>query len=601
MKKYIKNKFSDFFFFYQYLGSKVFVSLFLSFFVGLMDGLGLAMFIPLLQMVDGSSEFQANQETIGNLSYLIDALSFLGLKLNLTIILFIILFFFSLKGIFKFLESYYNVVLTTNFAKKIRIEAVEALSELNFKYFLKLDQGRIQNSLSEETNRVRMAFVYYSSTIQSLISVFVYVTLAFLTNPQFAVLVFIGGSLSNFFYRRLYKLTKITSKSYTNKSHSFQGLVIQQVNNFKYLRSTGQIEIYTQKVKEAIVDLAEYLRRLGFFNSLLVAIKEPISIAVVVLVILIQVNLFSVALGSMILSLLFFYRSLNQLVAFQNSWNNFLNVSGSLVNYQEFISELITNRVSYSEGIKVTAIESIELKEIDFYFNDKKFFDGLNLKISKNKTIAFVGSSGSGKTTLSNIVTGLLPYDKGQILINGKELSTLNLNTYQSKIGYITQETVIFNDDLYNNVTFWAPKTPENLSKFRECIQKASLNEFVENSIDGENTALGINGVLISGGQKQRIGIARELFKDVDLLILDEATSALDSTTELEIQSYFDQLKGNFTILVIAHRLSTIKNADEIYLLNNGKIQAKGDFLRLQEVSPEFKRMVALQDFSFVD
>lgn len=597
--KILNGRFSDFRFFYSYLGNKIFVALLLSFSVGLMDGLGLAMFIPLLQMVDGSTEFQGNEENIGNLYYFIKLLNGLGLSLNLYTVLLLILFFFSMKGVFRFLESYFNMLLTINFARKIRTEAVESISTLNYKYFLQLDPGKVQNSLSGEIDRVRLSFVSYAAAIQAFMSVIVYVSLAFLTNPQFAILVAIGGSLSNLLYRRLYTRTKETSKHLTETNHDFQGLMIQQVQNFKYLRSTGQIQKYTSKVKVTIANIASKFRKIGFFNAILIASKEPMSIAVVVAVIFVQTYFFSTELGPIIISLLFFYRSLNQLILFQNNWNNFFNYSGSLWNHQSFISELKSNKINYTSGIPVPQIESLELQEIEFFFGDKKFIHNVNLNIPKNKTVAFVGPSGSGKTTLSNIITGLLPVDNGKILVNGLDLVSLNLGEYQSKIGYITQEPVIFNDTLYNNVTFWAPKTPENLIKFKEVIKKAALDDFLDNADLGEDIQLGINGVLISGGQKQRIGIARELYKNVDLLILDEATSALDSATEKDIQSYFDALNGKYTIIVIAHRLSTIRNADVIYLLKDGKIEAFGDFLELQRLSNDFKRMVELQDFSF--
>lgn len=600
-KELLKSRFSDFLFFYQYLGPKVFIALLLSFVVGLMDGLGLAMFIPLLQMVDGTTEFQGTQENIGNLVYFIKALQFIGLSLNLTTVLLLILLFFSLKGVFRFLEGYYNVILTTNFAKTIRVEAIDHLSLLNYRYFLKLDPGKVQNSLSGEIDRVRLSFVSYANSIQALMSVVVYVSLAFATNPQFAVLVAIGGSLSNFLYRRLYIRTKQTSQKLTKSNHEFHGLMMQEVQNFKYLRSTGQIQSYAEKVRQSIRDIAVAFKKIGFFNSVLYAAKEPMSIAVVVLVILVQTSFFSAVLGPIIISLLFFYRSLGQLILFQNSWNNFLNYTGSLRNHQDFIQEIKENGINYSSGQSVDQIQSIVLEHIDFYFGEKKLMDRLSLEIPNNKTIAFVGPSGSGKTTLLNIVTGLLPFDSGRLLVNGLDIRDLSLQKYQSKIGYISQDPVIFNDSLYNNVTFWAPKTPENLARFHYCIEKASLTGFLNASVQKEDTPLGISGTLISGGQKQRIAIARELFREFELLILDEATSALDTATEKEIQDYLDVLKGQFTIIVIAHRLSTIKNADVIYLIKDGRIAASGDFYTLQENSPEFKNMVALQDFTMAD
>lgn len=596
----IKNRFSDFRFFYSYLGSRIFISLTLSFSVGLMDGLGLAMFIPLLQLVEAGGVYDASSGGSGNMDYFIQGLNYVGLSLNLITVLLLILVFFSLKGIFKFLESYYSVILGTRFVKKVRFEAVESISNLNYRYFIKIDSGKIQNSFSTEVDRVQQAYKNYASSVQSIMTVVVYICLAFLTNPQFALLVVIGGALSNLVYNRLYQKTKETSKRITLGNHTFHGLMMQQIHYFKYLRATGQINEYNKKIKETIVELVSRNKKIGFYNSILLATKEPLSISVVVAVIIIQTTYFNTALGPIILSLLFFYRSLNQIIVFQNYWNSFLNYSGSLVSYKEFISELNANRLNYNSGKSVDSIEKVELQEVNFSYDEKILLRGINLKIEKNKTIAFVGPSGSGKTTLTNIITGLLPVESGKLLVNGHDLKLSNIQQYQSKIGYITQEPVIFNDTLFNNVTFWAEKSKENLLRFQESIEKASLSEFLTNLERGEDTPLGNNGVMVSGGQKQRIAIARELYKNVNLLVLDEATSALDSSTEQEIQGYFEGLNGSLTIIVIAHRLSTIKSADIIYLLNNGEIEEQGDFFSLQEKSAEFKRMVELQDFGSI-
>ena len=596
----LKNRFSDFRFFYFYLGNRVFISLTLSFSVGLMDGLGLAMFIPLLQLVDSGGEYNASSGSSGNMDYFIQGFNYVGISLNLVTVLLMILVFFSLKGIFKFLESYYSVVLGTRFVKKVRFEAIESISNLNYRYFIKIDSGKIQNSFSTEVDRVQQAYKNYSSAMQSMITVLVYISLAFLTNPQFALLVVIGGALSNLVYNRLYKKTKETSKKITLGNHTFHGLIMQQLHNFKYLRATGQINDYNRKIKEAILELVSRNKKIGFYNSILIATKEPLSISVVVAVIIIQTTYFNTALGPIILSLLFFYRSLNQIIVFQNYWNSFLNYSGSLSSYKEFISELNQNKLNYNSGKAINNIESVELKGVDFSYDDKILLRGIDLKIQKNKTIAFVGSSGSGKTTLTNIISGLLPVESGRLLVNGYDLKLSNIQQYQSKIGYITQEPVIFNDSLFNNVTFWAEKSKDNLMRFQESIEKASLSEFLANLELGGDTPLGNNGVMVSGGQKQRIAIARELYKNVNLLVLDEATSALDSSTEQEIQGYFEGLNGSLTIIVIAHRLSTIKSADVIYLLSNGEIEEQGDFYSLQEKSVEFKRMVELQDFGLL-
>lgn len=599
--KFIKDKFSDFLFFYKYLGIRIFINLFFSLAVGLMDGFGLALFIPLLQLIDGGGENQTDTGSGESNDFFLTMFEYLGLSLNLVTVLMTILLFFSLKGIFRFIESYYSVILGTYFVKNVRFEAIKSISNLNYRYFISLDSGKIQNTLSGEVDRVYQAFRNYSSAIQAMVSVLVYMSLAFMVNPQFALLVIIGGGLSNLVYTKLYRKTKETSKKYTIGANNYHSLMLQQIHNFKYLRATGQILKFNEKVKDAVLELIFRNRQIGFYNSVLVATKEPLSIAVVVAVIIIQTQYFGSNLGTIILSLLFFYRSLNQIIVFQNYRNSFLNFSGSLTSYQDFINDLNQNKIQYRGGIEIEEIESIELNKVDFSYSKKKLLNNISLNIPKYSMIAFVGPSGSGKTTLTNIISGLLPVERGEVLINGQQIENIDIQKFQSKIGYITQEPVIFNDTLFNNITFWSEKSIENLNRFKECLSKASLLDFYTDLELAEDTPLGSHGVMVSGGQKQRIAIARELFKEVNLLVLDEATSALDSATELEIQNSFDQLRGSYTIIVIAHRLSTIKNADTIYMLKNGSIEDSGDFISLQEKSPEFKKMVELQDFKIVD
>ena len=218
------------------------------------------------------------------------------------------------------------------------------------------------------------------------------------------------------------------------------------------------------------------------------------------------------------------------------------------------------------------------------------------LSVKKGEKIAIIGESGAGKTTLANVICGLQIPHGGDVIVDGKSLYESNLNSYRSKIGYITQESVIFNDTLFNNVTFWDKKTPETIKKFYNVMEMVSLTDFVNNLENKEDSTLGNNGILVSGGQKQRISIARELYKDIELLIMDEATSALDTETEKHIKDNIDLLHGKFTILIIAHRLSTIKNVDTIYLLEKGEISGSGDYNSLVQSSERFKRMVELQE-----
>jgi subfamily B ATP-binding cassette protein MsbA len=589
--------FKHFKFFYSYLGNKIFIGLLLSVMVGLLDGFGLAMFLPLLQMIDGQE--LSNSEGMGNLSFVADAIQSVGLELNFIVIMCTILLLFISKGVMRFFEGIYNVKIQQSFIVLIRKQCLNYLTDFNYKTFIKSDSGRIQNTMSGEISRVVTAYTSYRTVMQNGISVVVYVVLAFLSNPQFAIFVAIGALLTNFVFSRIYKKTKQLSSNFTVYGHIFQGLLIQSVAFFKYLKATGNFPIYANKMRKTIDDLERNNKKMGYIAAFLSASREPLVMTVVVLVIIIQVVVFEEKLGLLILSLLFFQRSLNFVMAVQTGWNSFIATSASLDNLQDFLNELQTNKENYGI-IKIDKFKSqLYMKNIFFsYTGEDWILKDINLKVEKNKTIAFVGESGSGKTTLVNVLSGLLQIEKGEFLIDHQNALDIDIRTFQKRIGYITQEPVIFNDDVFNNVTFWSERTPENLERFWEAIKKASIYTFINELPSKEKSPLGNNGVMVSGGQKQRISIARELYKDVDILIMDEATSALDSETERAIQDNIEKLKGQYTILIVAHRLSTIKNADTIVLMNKGEIIDQGNFSELILRNTYFERMVGLQELN---
>ena len=597
LKKLLKNNFQYFFYFYSYLRYRIFIAFSLSFFKGVLDGFGLAMFIPLLKMSSSGSENMAN-EGLGNLSFLPAFLSSIGITLNIRSTLIIILTFFCFKGFVSFLEGFTRVTYQQLFMREIRLSNIHLLNTFKFSEFVKSDVGKIQNTFSAEVGRVNVAYQSYFKAIEYGVLVMVYVTFAFAANTRFAIIVAIGGMLTNFLFKWLFRKTKNLSKKYTKSAHYFQSLLIQHVANFKYLKASGLNFKYGNKLKDNITELEEVQKKLGLVDSTLRALREPLTILVVVIAILIQVSYFNSDIGLIILSLLFLYRALTFLLALQEHWNRFLGVSGSMDNMTSFTNELKRNKDSNGNIDFVEFKEKIDIRNIHFKFGNTPILTGLNLEINKNESIAIVGESGSGKSTLMNILSGLLLPDQGEILVDDKPLNQLDIVCFRKRIGYIAQEAPVFNDSVFNNITFWADKNEENMRKFNEAIKKAALSDFVYSLDNQENEMLGNNGINISGGQKQRLSIARELFKDVDFLFMDEATSALDGETEAAIQSNIDKLKGQYTIIMIAHRLATVKNADKIIVLKNGNIVDVGNFKKLSETSSVFKEMVKLQGMS---
>ena len=597
MKNFISKYFKYFSFFYEYLGAKLFVLIGFSLLVGILDGIGLALFIPVFQMAaDGFT--QENRDALGNLDFLMDWIEALGFGLNLNVILTVMVVLFLVKSVLKFYDGVWKTTLQMEFVKKLRYEMVDGLGGMSYKNFVNLDAGKIQNTLSGEVFKVTYSFLTYFSTIQFVVLLSVYVTLALLSNFQFAILVGIGGFLSNFLFKMIFKFTEKASVGVTAYNHEFQSYLIQAVHNFKYLKATDYFSKYKLKLK-AIIDSIEFeQRKIGVYNSLLASTREPIVLIIVVIVILVQVNYMGGQMATILASLLFFYRALNYLISLQTSWQGFVAHYGGIVAAMELMDEFRSLKEPLGTNPSLEKISAIQIQDLNFSYKPEiPILKNVNLDIEPLKTIALVGGSGSGKTTMVNLIIGLLEPTSGKININSQDRNLIERSSYRRRFGYITQEPVIFNDDIFNNVTFWDEKTPENISRFNDAIRLANIETFVADLPLKESTKLGDNGMLVSGGQKQRISIARELYKNVDVLILDEATSALDSETERSIQENIDNLRGKYTIIIVAHRLSTVKKADQILVLEAGNIVGEGSFNSLVESSKLFKRMVELQEF----
>lgn len=546
--------------------------------MGVLDGVGLSMFLPLLQTVTESGN--VNPENLGALRVVIDFITGLGLSLTLSTILFFLLFFFLLKGVARFFAGAYMVIVQQFFITKIRIDLLDSLNKISFKEFVKSDVGRIQNTFTLEVGRVYRGFRNYFSALEQAVLVVVYTLFAFLVDVQFALFVTVGGVITNVVYQFIYKLTRKASQNFTTGSHKYQGQIIQHITNFKYLKATAFLQKYAEKLKKTIRDVERSNRRIGMLNALVMAVREPLLIAVVVAVILLQVQYLNNPIAPILVSLLFFYRALGALMNVQNSWNNFLGVSGSVDNVLAFQRELDKKREEIG-GLKPAPFkDKIELRDVSFSYDDETVFENINLTICKNEFILIKGESGSGKTTLVNIITGLLPVDKGAVLIDGVESEKISINELQKQIGYITQEPVIFNDSVFNNVTLWDDKTDTKIDKFTQALKAANAIEFVESFSKKEDSILSNNGTNLSGGQRQRLSIAREIYKDPSILIIDEGTSALDDKNKSIIRDFYKSVFSKFTVLLISHD-------DSLHIPSSLLCEIKGKSLKINQFQNE--------------
>lgn len=599
MKFSLKKHFlTHFKYYYSIIGSKLLLFLGLSILISFLDGMGLAMFIPLLKAVsDGPAQQAAadNQESLGQLQHIINLVKKMGFQLTVTTVLMSLVTLFVFKGIMKYFQMKFYAGLRERFIKKVRYSLVNNLEGLSYSAFLKIDSGKIQSTLTMEVQRLFQSFHFYFTAAQASVMLLTYMFLAFLANYQFAVLVCVGAVVSNLIYNNIYKTTKNASNELSKKGADFNSFLIQTTHYFKYLKSTNTFNRYSGKLKTVINQSESLNRKIGHMTAIATSIKEPIIVIIVMAVIFAQLNWMGASLGSIILSLLLFYRALSFLVMTQNYWQGFIENSGGINAVNSLTKEMAAlQEVHGPVGFK-NIQDKIELRNVSLSYDSVRVLDDISIDLPKKSTIAFVGESGAGKTTLANMIAGLIRPDTGELFIDAIPMQQYNLNTYREKVGYISQEPVVFNDTIFNNITFWADPTPENQKRFNEILRMASLSSYVDSLPEKELTRLGDNGILISGGQRQRISIARELYKDTEVLIFDEATSALDSETEKIIQENIEQLRGTYTIVLIAHRLSTIKEADTIYLLEKGKVTASGSFDEMVHKSTRFKKMVSLQ------
>ena len=256
----------------------------------------------------------------------------------------------------------------------------------------------------------------------------------------------------------------------------------------------------------------------------------------------------------------------------------------------KFIKLLDLKDVSnIDSGLKLKKLDgNIELKNIDYSYENKKVLNNVSLKIKSGSYVAFVGTTGSGKSTLIKLISGLIKTKKGEVLVDGTNLNEIDLNSYYDHVSYLSQDSVIFDGTLKENIVFDKKVSDEEIEKVLGLV---CLEEFYKKLPDGLDTNLGEKGILVSGGERQRIGLARLFFDKANVVILDEATSQVDNITEKVVMKNINNYLENKTLIVIAHRLNTIENADEIFVVLNGKVIDSGKYDDLKRNNEYFEEL----------
>ena len=239
--------------------------------------------------------------------------------------------------------------------------------------------------------------------------------------------------------------------------------------------------------------------------------------------------------------------------------------------------------------------ESLEFKDVTFAYGEKEVLHNISMKIPAGKTVALVGPSGGGKSTLMDLIPRFTEVKSGEILVDGKNIKNVTMHSLRTLMGVVNQESILFNDTIYNNIAFGKPETtPEQVEA---AARIANAHEFILNTENGYQTSIGDRGVKLSGGQKQRICIARAVLSNPPIMLLDEATSALDTESEKLVQDALNNLMKDRTSVIIAHRLSTIQNADIIMVIEDGRVVEQGTHSQLLQHGGLYRKLIDMQTF----
>jgi subfamily B ATP-binding cassette protein MsbA len=264
----------------------------------------------------------------------------------------------------------------------------------------------------------------------------------------------------------------------------------------------------------------------------------------------------------------------------------------------ERILEVIDTPIQVEDRPNATAMQSfndkIEFNNIQFGYSEKVVLDDISFVLPKGKTVALIGPSGVGKSTIADLLPRFYDVQKGSIRIDGVDIRDYKMESLRKHMSFVTQDTTLFNDTIFNNIALGKPDA--NMEDVVRAAKIANAHDFITQTENGYHTNIGDRGVRLSGGQRQRLSIARAVFKNPEILILDEATSALDTESEKLVQDALINLMRGRTTLVIAHRLSTIKDADEILVLQEGKIIERGKHIDLiEKADGVYKKLTILQ------
>lgn len=513
----------------------------------------------------------------------------------LYLITFGVIVLFTLRGVFTFLNNYLMNSIGAKIVKNVRDTIYEKLLKLPFSFFCKDSSG---NVISKILNDVELLKSTVSNTIKDFIveglTVVVLAGVAFYRRWDLALLSFVVIPLMVYVMTELGKKMKQIGMKTRLKIAKVTTLLHETLHGIKIIKAftmeSDMIQRYRKALQEHYRNIMREVRTEEFTNLLTEAIAG-VGVAIILFYggwLVVNDKISSGDFFSFATAVILMYTPVKRLSRVNASFQRGRNVI-------ERLREIIFVEQEPQEGVEKEIKGHILFKNVSFKYPLAKDYAlrNINFEIKPGETVAIVGPSGAGKSTIADLIAGFWYPTEGDILIDGVSIRDFSLHSLRSQIALVTQDIVLFNDSVINNIKFG------NISSTNEEVEKAAkmadAHDFIMKLPDGYNSLVGEKGVLLSGGQKQRITIARAILREPKILIFDEATASLDTESEEKIQRALEKMRKGRTTIIIAHRLSTIKRADKIIVMDKGQIIEQGTHEELLSLRGLYSELWHLQ------
>ncbi|MGV0926242.1 ABC transporter ATP-binding protein [Empedobacter sp.] len=518
--------------------------------------------------------------------------------LAISCVIFIIAFLF--RNIFSFLSETCLVDLRSGVTRDLRVDIHNKIIDLPVAYFTEKRKGDMINRISSDVNEVESNILNsIVEIVRSPIMIIVFVVVLFTVSYQltiFAILVFpIMGTIISLIGKSLKKAAAHAQDELSN----IITYVDETLSSLKIIKIFNAEDQVKGRFDESINRYRKYLQKVMKKRALASPTSEFLGAVTIGLIVFFGGKLSLEGNGltgsQFIFYIATFYTLLDPIKRFSKALSDVQKGEVSAKRIFEVLdADVSIKDVPDAKGIDAFE-DKIEFRNVTFAYGKHNVIENFNLTINKGETVALVGQSGSGKSTLANLITRFWDVKSGQILIDGIDIKHIKLNDYRLLFGLVTQDSILFNDTIFNNISL-GDKSP-NLEKVEYAAQIANAEEFIVKMPEKYQESVGEGGSKLSGGQKQRLSIARAVYKNPPIMVLDEATSALDTKSEKLVQVALNNMMQNRTSLVIAHRLSTIQNADKIVVMEAGKIIEQGNHHSLIEKKGVYANLVNMQNF----